>query len=61
MAGALREAEVRFFAEVVDALRSELLDAFGEALGVVGYSDFFRDLVLGEFRGVEDVRLAFHE
>ena len=61
MAGALREAEVRFFAEVLDALCSELLDAFGEALSVVGHGDFFRDLVLGEFRGVQHVRLAFDE
>ncbi len=61
VAGALREAEVSFLAEVVDALRREFLDAFRETLGVVGHGDLFRDLVLGEFRGVEDVLLVFDE
>ena len=61
VAGALGEAEVRFLAEIVDALRREWADAGGQALGVVGHRDFFRNLVLGELRGVEDVRFAFDE
>ena len=48
-------------AEIVDAFCREFLDAFRQALRVVGHGDLFRDLVFGEFRGVQDVRLAFDE
>src|SRR4051812_6408641 len=61
MTRALREAEMSFLAEVVNALRRELLDAFRQPLRIVGHLNLFRNLRLSELRRVEHVRLVLDE
>ena len=61
VAAALREAQVRLLARVIDALRRVFRDALGQAPGEVGALDRLGNLRLGQLGRVQDERLVLDQ
>ena len=57
----LREAEMRFFAEVVNALGGEMANLFRQQFREVGRRNELGNFAFGEFRAMHDERFVFDE
>src|SRR5258708_39300564 len=60
MASALGETEMRFLAQIINAFSGESANWSGQKFCIIRSGDFFCDLHLGQFGGVQNVRLVFY-